>query len=77
MTAEIDPSLIEMIEECYFETVEEALGAGHSKLVAHKEGVTGASMLLASMTTMEDEEAKQAIVAMNLRPGQQHTAGTG
>ena len=69
MSIDIDPSVMEMIEECYFETVEEALGAGHSKLVAHKEGVTGASMLLASMSNMQDEEAKQAIVALNLRPG--------
>ncbi len=73
MSAEIDPSIMEMIEECYFETVEEAVGAGHSNLVAHKEGVTGASMLLASMTNMEDEEAKQMIVALNLRPGKTGT----
>ncbi|PHR01356.1 MAG: hypothetical protein COB29_14770 [Sulfitobacter sp.] len=48
----------------------EALESGHSKLVAHKEGVTGASMLLASMTSMEDQAAKEAIVSLNLRPNQ-------
>ncbi|WP_169545512.1 hypothetical protein [Sneathiella aquimaris] len=69
MSVEIDPSILEMIEECYLETVDEAMGAGHSKLIAHKEGVTGASMLLASMTSMEDEEAKHFVVSLNLRPG--------
>lgn len=59
-----------MVEECYFETVIEAINAGHSKLVAHKEGVTGAAMLLSSMNNMEHEEAKQTIVALNLRPSQ-------
>jgi hypothetical protein len=68
MTIGFDPSLKEMVEECYLETVVEAMDAGHSKLVAHKEGVTGAAMLLASMSTMEDEEAKAAVVALNLRP---------
>ncbi len=62
-----------MIEECYFETITEALNTGHSNLIAHQEGVTAASMLLAAMTDMEDEMAKQAIVAMNLRPSQVDT----
>ena len=70
MASLIDPSLKDMITECYFETVSEALEAGHSQMVAHKEGVTGASMLLASMTTMEDELAKEAVVSLNLRPSQ-------
>lgn len=66
----IDPSLKEMVIECYFETVSEALDAGQSQMIAHKEGVTGASMLLVSMTTMEDEIAKEAVVSLNLRPNQ-------
>ncbi len=66
----MDSMLKGMVEECYFETIVEAINAGHSKLVAHKEGVTGAAMLLSSMNNMEHEEAKQAIVAMNLRPSQ-------
>lgn len=70
MQMTIDNSTIKMIEECYFETVTEALDAGHSNLIAHKEGVTGASMLLASLTSMEDETAKHTIVSMNLRPSQ-------
>ncbi len=57
-----------MVEECYFETVIEAINAGHSKLVAHKEGVTGAAMLLSSMNNMEHEEAKQTIVALIFAP---------
>lgn len=71
MTIHIEPSLKDMIVECYYETVEEALESGHSKLIAHKEGVTGASMLLSSMNQMEDNIAKEAVVALNLRPGQQ------
>jgi len=70
MASLIDPSLEEMITECYFETVSEAMESGHSQMVAHKEGVTGASMLLASMTSMEDELAKEAVVSLNLRPSQ-------
>lgn len=66
----IDPSLRDMVEECYFETVAEALEAGHSQLIAHKEGVTGAAMLLSSMNNMEDETAKHEVVALNLRPSQ-------
>ena len=66
----IDPSLKEMVEECYFETVTEAMQAGHSQLVAHKEGVIGAAMLLSSLNSMEDETAKQEVVALNLRPSQ-------
>lgn len=68
MASGIDPTIEGVIVECYFETVSEALQTGHSKLVAHKEGVTGASMLLASMSTMEDDMAKQAVVSLNLRP---------
>lgn len=71
MASHIDPSIEDMIVECYYETVTEALDAGHSKLVAHKEGVTGASMLLSSMSDMEDAAAKEAVVSLNLRPGQQ------
>lgn len=70
MASAIDPSIEGMIIECYFETVAEALHTGHSKMVAHKEGVTGASMLLASMSAMEDEAAKEAVVSLNLRPAQ-------
>jgi|GEM_PF-1364023 len=70
MASLIDPSLEEMITECYFETVSEAMESGHGQMVAHKEGVTGASMLLASMTSMEDEVAKEAVVSLNLRPSQ-------
>ena len=70
MTGQLDASLKDMVEECYLETVSKAMDAGHSKLVAHKEGVTGAAMLLAAMSDMEDEDAKMAVVALNLRPSQ-------
>lgn len=59
-----------VVEDCYFETVEEALGLSQSLLTAHKEGVTAAAMMLAAITGVEDEEAKRAVVALNLRPGQ-------
>ncbi|MBL4667478.1 MAG: hypothetical protein JKY04_08880 [Sneathiella sp.] len=70
MTEQMDGSLKAMVEECYLETVLEAMNAGHSKLVAHKEGVTGAAMLLVSLSTMGDDDAKSAVVALNLRPSQ-------
>ncbi len=70
MASHIDPAIRDVIVECYYETVTEALDTGHSNLVAHKEGVTGASMLLSSMSSMEDEIAKEAVVSLNLRPSQ-------
>ena len=74
MAEAFDPSLKDMVEECYFETVAEALESGHSNLIAHKEGVTGAAMLLASMSEMEHEDAKAAVVDLNLRPSQLHAS---
>jgi hypothetical protein len=57
-----------MVEDCYHETVVEALRSNNSKLTAHKEGVTAAAMMLAAMTGLEDEPAKTEVVALNLRP---------
>lgn len=59
-----------VVEGCYFETVKEALDHAQSPLTAHKEGVIAAAMMLAAITGVEDEEAKRAVVALNLRPGQ-------
>ena len=66
----IDPTIKDVIIQCYFETVEEALHTGHSKMIAHQEGVTGASMLLASLSDFEDETAKEVVVSLKLRPDQ-------
>lgn len=58
----------DMVEIAYHETVDEAFERGASPLVAHKEGVVAASMLVSVMTGMEDEEAKRWVVALGLRP---------
>ena len=68
---EMETSMIEMIEEAYFETVNEALGREESALTAHKEGVTAASMLLVAMNGTEEDQARREVVAMGLRPGAQ------
>jgi hypothetical protein len=59
-----------MIEDCYQETVLEALQSISSKLTAHKEGITAAAMLLAAMTGIEDEPARRQVVALGLRPAE-------
>lgn len=64
----MDSSTKLMIEECYLETVQEALAAGHSKDVAHKEGITGAAMLLSSMAGMEDDVARAQVMSLGLKP---------
>lgn len=51
----------DLLRECYFETVEEALNAGHDDAQAHNEGVTAAAMMLASMGG-GDEAAARATV---------------
>ena len=64
----MDGSMIEMVEEAYFETVHEALGREESALTAHMEGVTAASMLLVAMSGTEEEQARREVVALGLRP---------
>ena len=66
----MDSATKEMIEEAYYETVTEALSRSESLLMAHKEGVTAAAMLLAAMSGTDDEEAKQEVIALDLRPQQ-------
>lgn len=68
----MDSSMVEMVEEAYFETVNEALGRAESALTAHKEGVTAASMLLVAMSGTEEEEALREVVALGLRPNSEH-----
>ena len=66
--SEIDSQTEGFVEEAYHEASGEALHRGESKLTAHKEGVVAAAMLLAAMSGMEDEPARQAVVALDLRP---------
>lgn len=64
----MDSVIKDMLEGAYFETVDEALARSLSKLEAHKEAVTAAAMLLSAMEGLEDDAAKSAVVALNLRP---------
>ncbi|MEI6559285.1 MAG: hypothetical protein WCO00_12845 [Rhodospirillaceae bacterium] len=57
-----------MIEDAYHEAIQEAAVRGVSLLNAHKEAVTAAGMLLSALTGIEDDSAKSAVVALNLRP---------
>ena len=68
----MDTSMVEMVEEAYFETVHEALGRAETPLTAHKEGVTAASMLLVAMSGTEEEQARREVVALGLRPDSEH-----
>ena len=57
-----------VVESVYHETAAEALARGDTPLTAHKEAVIAASMLLSSLTGVENEPAKQAVVALGLKP---------
>ncbi len=64
----MEDSVKVMLEESYIETVQEALNSGHSSMDAHKEGVVAAAMLLASMTGVEDDEARSQVASLQFRP---------
>ncbi len=57
-----------VVESVYHETAAEALARGDTPLTAHKEAVIAASILLSSLTGVENEPAKKAIVALGLKP---------
>lgn len=62
----MDAGTREMISQAYDETVVEAVAQGHASEVAHREGITAASMFLASMTGLEDAAARAAVEALGL-----------
>lgn len=64
----MDSSTQHMLEDSYMETVEEALGAGHTEDTAHQEGVTAAAMMLAAMEGMEDAIARNEVDSMSFHP---------
>ena len=57
-----------MIEDAYHEALGEAVARGVTLLNAHKEAVIAAGMLLSALTGVEDDSAKSAVIALNLRP---------
>ena len=59
-----------MIEEAYFETVNESFDRGLSPLKAHMEGVVAAAMLLSAVEGVEDEAARKQVLELGLRPTQ-------
>lgn len=63
----MDASTLEMVLTAYDETVQDALAAGHADGVAHSEGLTAASMLLAAVTGVEDSAARAEIEALDPR----------
>lgn len=65
----MDTATRQMVLDAYEEAAQEALDRGLSVLTAHKEAVIAAAMLLSAITGVQDEEAKQAVVALNARPG--------
>lgn len=64
----MDDSTRDMIAQAYDETVAEALAQGQGAETAHREGITAASMFLASMNGIEDAAARAAVEAMGLTP---------
>ncbi|PWC42601.1 hypothetical protein TSO221_21510 [Azospirillum sp. TSO22-1] len=64
----MDAATKHMVEDIYQEAAQEALRRGLSRLTSHKEGVVAAAMLLSAITGQEDDEARGAVVGLNLRP---------
>lgn len=64
----MDASTREMISQAYDETVMEAMAQGHPADTAHREGITAASMFLASMTGTEDSAARTQVEGLGLSP---------
>jgi len=64
----LDDSQIDMIENIYFETVNEAFRHGATPLTAHKDGVIAAAMLFSAVTGIEEEPARRRVVSLGLRP---------
>ena len=57
-----------MVEDAYYEAFRESQDRGVSMLNAHKEAVVAAAMLLAALDGLEDDAARAAVIALNLRP---------
>ena len=64
----MDENNIGLLDDAYQETFEEAVDRGVSKLEAHKEAVVAASMMLSALTSVEDDDARQQVIALNFRP---------
>lgn len=64
----MDTGTREMISQAYDETVMEAIAQGQPADVAHREGITAASMFLASMTGAEDAAARTQVEGLGLTP---------
>jgi hypothetical protein len=58
-----------MVAEAYDETVHEAIAQGRSPEIAHREGITAAAMLYASMSGIDDSIALSEVEALNLHEG--------
>jgi hypothetical protein len=63
----MDASTVEMVLTAYDETVQDALAAGRGDGIAHAEGLTAASMLLAAVTGIEDAAARASVEALDPR----------
>jgi len=64
----MDDTTAKMVADAYDETVTEAMAQGHAADTAHKEGLTAASMFLASMTGIEDATARAEVEGLGLSP---------
>lgn len=64
----MDEATRTMVEEAYYEAASEAIARGLTALTAHKEAVVAAAMLLAALDGQEDNAARAAVVALDLRP---------
>lgn len=58
---ELDTTITTMLVETFNETASETVERSGSRLTAMREGVVAASMLLAALTGIEDQAARDAI----------------
>lgn len=64
----MENATVSMIEDAYYETVEESFDRGLSPLKAHMEGVVAAAMLLSAVEGVEDDAARKQVMELGLRP---------
>lgn len=58
---ELDSTITTLLVEAFNETATETIERSGSRLTAMREGVVAASMLLAALTGVEDQDARDAI----------------
>lgn len=66
--SDLDEATVIMVQESYVETIQEAIEGGQDKATAHAEGLTAASMFVASLKGVDDAAARSIVEGLGLDP---------